>query len=188
MQISVTDCAFGMSTSSLHRGHDLLRRVGQAVGGDELRRRFRARIFLPSSTSVPSRRTTSGTLKPTALLAATMARGDRRAAGMMPPKMLTSTAFTFGSERMMRKASVTCSLVGAAADVEEVRRLAAVQLDDVHRAHRQAGAVDQAADVAVELDVATGPCCWPGLRPGLLRPGRAARPDPCGGTWRCRRR
>ena len=44
--------------------------------------------------------------------------------------------------------------VGAAADVEEVGRLAAVQLDQVHRAHRQAGAVDQAADVAVELDVA----------------------------------
>ena len=29
-----------------------------------------------------------------------------------------------------------------------------MQLDEVHRAHRQAGAVDQAADVAVELDVA----------------------------------
>ena len=43
--------------------------------------------------------------------------------------------------------------VGAAADVEEVRRLAARQLDDVHRRHRQAGAVDHAADRAVELDV-----------------------------------
>ena len=72
---------------------------------------------------------------------------------MMPPKMLTRTAFTFGSESRMRKAFVTCSCVGAAADVEEVGRLAAVELDDVHRRHRQAGAVDQAADVAVELDV-----------------------------------
>ena len=43
---------------------------------------------------------------------------------------------------------------GAAADVEEVRRLAAEELDRVHRRHRQPGAVDEAADVAVELDVA----------------------------------
>jgi hypothetical protein len=42
---------------------------------------------------------------------------------------------------------------GAAADVEEVRRLASRQLDDVHRRHREAGAVDHAADVAVEADV-----------------------------------
>ena len=45
-------------------------------------------------------------------------------------------------------------LVGprAAADVEEVGRLAAGPLDEVHRGHRQAGAVDHAADRAVELD------------------------------------
>ena len=45
-------------------------------------------------------------------------------------------------------------LVGArpAADVEEVGRLAAGPLDEVHRRHRQAGAVDHAADRAVELD------------------------------------
>src|SRR5690606_19031033 len=41
----------------------------------------------------------------------------------------------------------------AAADVEEVRRLAAVELDDVHRRHGEAGAVHHAADVTVELDV-----------------------------------
>ena len=39
-----------------------------------------------------------------------------------------------------------------AADVEEVGRLAAGPLDEVHRGHRQAGAVDHAADRAVELD------------------------------------
>src|SRR5262249_47748130 len=44
--------------------------------------------------------------------------------------------------------------VGAAADVEEVGRLAAVVFDDVHGAHGQAGAVDQAADVAGEADEA----------------------------------
>src|SRR5690349_2574532 len=45
-------------------------------------------------------------------------------------------------------------LVGsrATADVEEVRRLAAGPLDEVHGGHRQPGAVDHAADRAVELD------------------------------------
>ena len=37
-------------------------------------------------------------------------------------------------------------------DVEEVRRLATRELDAVHRRHRQPGAVDEAADVTVELD------------------------------------
>ena len=43
--------------------------------------------------------------------------------------------------------------IGAAAHVEEVGRLAARQLDDVHRRHGQAGAVHHAADGAVEADV-----------------------------------
>src|SRR5438094_6254698 len=42
---------------------------------------------------------------------------------------------------------------GAAADVEEVGGLAAGELHDVHRRHGEAGPVDHAADVAVELDV-----------------------------------
>ncbi len=45
-------------------------------------------------------------------------------------------------------------LRGAAADVEEVGRAFAVELDDVHRRHGEAGAVDHAADRAVERDVA----------------------------------
>ena len=44
-------------------------------------------------------------------------------------------------------------LGGAAADIEEVRRLFAVKLDDVERRHGKAGAVDHAADGAVEGDV-----------------------------------
>ena len=44
--------------------------------------------------------------------------------------------------------------VRAAADVEEVGRFAAVELDQIHRAHGEAGTVHQAADVAFELDVA----------------------------------
>src|SRR5262249_40374188 len=44
-------------------------------------------------------------------------------------------------------------LRGAAADIEEVRGLAPGQFDDVHRRHRQPGAVDHTRDVTVELDV-----------------------------------
>src|SRR5690606_26290684 len=39
------------------------------------------------------------------------------------------------------------------ANVEEVGRLAAVQVDDVHGTHGQAGTVDHAADVAFEGNV-----------------------------------
>ena len=46
-------------------------------------------------------------------------------------------------------------LVGgsAAAHVEEVRRRAAGELDDIHGGHGQARAIDHAADRAIELDV-----------------------------------
>ena len=44
--------------------------------------------------------------------------------------------------------------LGPAADVEEVGRLAAGALHEVHRRHRQAGAVDHAADRPVEVDEA----------------------------------
>src|SRR5207253_1430282 len=44
-------------------------------------------------------------------------------------------------------------LVGAAAHIEEIRGLAAGQLDDVHRRHGQPGAVYHAADRAIEADV-----------------------------------
>src|SRR5580698_10238806 len=44
-------------------------------------------------------------------------------------------------------------LGGAAADIEEVRRRHAVELDDVHGRHGKPGAVDHAADGAVQGDV-----------------------------------
>ena len=44
-------------------------------------------------------------------------------------------------------------LGGAAADIEEVGRRRAVELDDVHGGHGEARAVHHAADLAVELDV-----------------------------------
>src|SRR6201986_3487973 len=68
------------------------------------------RIFLPSSTLVPSSRTTSGTCRLTSRAAGTTpsAITSRR---MMPPKMLTKMPSTLGSRRMILKAAVTRSLV-----------------------------------------------------------------------------
>ena len=55
---------------------------------------------------------------------------------------------------MILNALVTCSWSAPPPTSRKFAGLAAVEvLDDVHRRHRQAGAVDQAADVAVERDV-----------------------------------
>ena len=43
--------------------------------------------------------------------------------------------------------------VGAAAHIKKIGRLAAVVLHEIHRAHGEAGPVDQAADRAVELHI-----------------------------------
>src|SRR5467141_2134894 len=69
-----------------------------------------ARIFLPSSTLVPSSRTTSGTRRLTALDASTsaVAMTSQR---MMPPKMFTRIAFSDGLRSMILNASVTFSVV-----------------------------------------------------------------------------
>ena len=77
--------------------------------------------------------------------------------------------------------------VRAAADVEEVRRLAADLVDDVARRHRESGAVCDDADRAVEPDVLEAL-----LAPPRARAGRASRvlrssSHSCGGTARCRR-
>src|SRR5665811_1630722 len=69
-----------------------------------------AMLFLPSSTLVPSRRTTSGTLRPTSFTAATTPSAIT-SHFMMPPKMLTRMPFTLGSEVMILNAAVTFSLV-----------------------------------------------------------------------------
>src|SRR5262249_17575206 len=69
-----------------------------------------AMIFLPSSTLVPSSRTTSGTRKPTSLTAATTPSAIT-SHFMMPPKILTRIPLTLGSEVMILKAAATFSLV-----------------------------------------------------------------------------
>src|SRR5581483_1632618 len=79
------------------------------------------RICWPSSTLVPSMRTTTGTFNCRSLAAATtpVARMSQR---RMPPKMLMKTAFTLGSLIRMRKAFLTCS---AEAPPPTSRKLAA---------------------------------------------------------------
>src|SRR6266487_2692304 len=66
--------------------------------------------FLPNSTFVPSRRTTSGTDSFT-VLAALMMPCAMTSHFMMPPNMLTRIAFTFLSAIKILNASVTCSSV-----------------------------------------------------------------------------
>jgi hypothetical protein len=67
-------------------------------------------IFLPRSTLVPSRRTTSGTLRPTSFTAA-ITPSAMVSQRMMPPKILTRMPFTFGSAVMILNAAVTFSAV-----------------------------------------------------------------------------
>src|SRR6266850_1394661 len=66
------------------------------------------RICWPTSTLVPSMRTTTGTFNCKSLAAATtpVARTSQR---RMPPKILMNTALTSGSLMRMRKAFFTCS-------------------------------------------------------------------------------
>src|SRR6185437_7437277 len=91
---------------------------------------------------VPSSRTTSGTSRPTSFTAS-ITPSAMISQRMMPPKMLTRMPLTLGSAVMILNA----------ADIEEVRRLLAIELDDVHGGHREARAVDHATDIAVEGDV-----------------------------------
>src|ERR1700739_1349308 len=105
-----------------------------------------ASISRPLSAFVPSRRTTTGTFTPT-FFTALMTPSAMRSQRTMPPKILTSTALTFGFERMSWKAGVARR---ATSDVKEIRRLAAMELDEVHGRHGEARAVHHAGDVTIE--------------------------------------
>ena len=67
-----------------------------------------ARIFLPMSTLVPSSLTTSGTLRLTWRAAVTTPCA-MTSHFMIPPKILTRIAFSFGFFSMILNASVTFS-------------------------------------------------------------------------------
>src|SRR6266850_6020607 len=69
-----------------------------------------ARIFFPSATRLPSRRTTSGTFRLTAFEAFTKPSAIT-SHSMMPPKMFTRIAFSDGLRSMILNASVTFSVV-----------------------------------------------------------------------------
>src|SRR5450759_2733485 len=53
---------------------------------------------------------------------------------------------------------------GTASYVQEVGRLAAVMLHEVHRGHRQTGAIDHAADSAVQPNEVDAELSGPGVR------------------------
>ena len=111
------------------------------------------RSFLPSSTFVPSKRTTNGTFSPTCFTAA-ITPAAIVSHFMMPPKMFTKIPRTVGSAVMILNAAVTFSVVALPPTSKKVGRLAAEVLDGVHGRHRQSGAVDHASDAAVQLDEA----------------------------------
>src|SRR5437016_7993997 len=67
-----------------------------------------ASILLPSSTFVPSIRTTTGRRRPS-FLAAAIRPSARRSTRRMPPKTLMKTAFTLRSAERMRNAFSSCS-------------------------------------------------------------------------------
>ena len=111
-----------------------------------------AMISLPFSTLVPSSRTTSGTLQADFLHRRHHAFGDDVALHDAAEDVDQDALHVrVGGDDLERRGHLLGG--GAAADIEEVRRRHAVELDDVHRGHREAGAVHHAADLAVERDV-----------------------------------
>ena len=133
---------------------DFLRRLAPCSFAEMIGRPESARICLPSSTLVPSRRTTSGTCSSTCLRRVDHALGDDVALHDAAEDVDQDRLHASGSRSMILNASVTFSAVAPPPTSRKLAGLAAVELDDVHRRHREAGAVHQAADVAVERDVA----------------------------------
>ena len=94
----------------------------------------------------------TGMLTPTSLTAAMMPSAIM-SQRTMPPKILIRIAVTLGFDRISLNAAVTRSLVAPPPTSKKVRRLAAVQLDQVHGRHGEARAVDHAGDIAVERHI-----------------------------------
>ena len=110
------------------------------------------RIFRPSSTFVPSSRSTIGTL--------TFEIPRRRHHARRQPVHAQNAAEDIDEDRLhvlVRKQNLervlNLLLRCAAAHVQKIRRAAACVLNNVHRRHRQARAVHHARNRAVELDV-----------------------------------
>ena len=148
---------------------------------------FSCRIFIAISSFVPVRRMTIGTLSGFAFVAVTMPFATS-SVRVMPPKMLNRMTFTLGSAVMMRSAFTTFSGFDEPPMSRKLAGLAAVVLHQVHRRHREAGAVHDAADVAVELDEREVRVARVHLARRLRASRRAARRARAGDRARCRRR
>ena len=111
-----------------------------------------ASISRACSAFVPSSRTTTGTATPTCLHGDHHALGDQVAADDAAKDVHEDRAHLgIGKNELERRRH---SFGGrATAHVEEVRRIAAVQLDEIHGRHGEARAVHHAGDVAIERDV-----------------------------------
>ena len=126
------------------------------------------RILRPSSTLVPSMRTTIGTL-----MLQIAGRGDHAGGQRVAAQNAAEDIDEHGLHVAVGKQDAEGVLdllgVGAAADIEEVRRAAAGVLDDVHGGHGETRAVHHAGDCAVELDVVEAELARLPLRADLLR-------------------
>ncbi len=109
-----------------------------------------ARMRRPSSSFVPVKRMTSGTLRDFVVFSASTMPLATSSPRVMPPKMLMKN--TFASVWFIDEfvAVAHAFRVRAAADVEEVGDFAAGDFHRVHRAHRKAGAVGHRADGSAE--------------------------------------
>ena len=145
-----------------------------------------ASIWRASGALVPSRRTMTGMLTPTSLTAAMMpsAMMSQRT---MPPKILIRIARDLGVRENQFERRRDALLGRAAAHVQEIRRLAAVQLDQVHGRHGKAGAIHHAGNIAVERHIVELMLRRLALHGVFLRGIAPSRPDPCAETARCLR-
>ena len=164
---------------------DLLRRLAHRSAVVKFRPLSRS-IRLPSSTLVPSMRMTIGTRH-----AELLDGGNHALRQHVAAQDAAEDVDQHGLDVLVGHQDAERVLdllgVGAAADIEEVGRLAARQLDDVHRRHRQAGAVDHAADVAVEPDVVERELRRLDLERILLADVAQILADPGDDRARCRR-
>ena len=120
-------------------------------------------IWRPSSAFVPSRRMTIGARSSTRREPFDDALGHLLAAGDAAEDVDEDRAHVLVVVDHVEGGGHHVG-VGAAADVEEVGGLAADLVDDVERAHRQAGAVGDDADRCRRARCTAGPSPWPAAR------------------------
>ena len=146
-----------------------------------------ARMRRPSSSFVPSSRTTIGTFTSIWSSAWRMPVGDLVAAGDAAEDVEQHGLHLRVGEQHLERGHDLLRL-RAAAHVEEVRRAPARLRDHVERRHHEPGAVAEDPDLAVELHVGDATLLAPSAPAGPRRTGCASRRPAAGGTARCRRR